>query len=76
MLRKLSYLALAALLSFAPLIGSAQLSSDSTKVNRTYKTGTTKVMHHKRHGKAHTKTTKKAVYKVQRNKSTKPNGTY
>ena len=79
MLRKLSTLALAALLSLSPIIGSSQSMSDTTKTNKSYgsstkmKTGkmTKKVMHRKHHKK----TAKKALYK--RNITpVKPSGTY
>jgi hypothetical protein len=75
MLRKLSYLAFAALLSFSPLIGSAQMQSDSTGVHRTYRTGTTKVMHHKTNRKSH-RIGKRTMYHTQRKTTVKPSGTY
>jgi hypothetical protein len=82
MLHKLSYLALAAMLSFSPIIGAAQSMSDSTKLNQSSKIGMksgltkgTKVMSHKtkRH---HKRTVKKALFKTQTSKTPKPSGTY
>jgi hypothetical protein len=82
MLRKLSYLALAAMLSLSPIIGSAQSMMDSTKLNQSSKIGMksdltkgTTVMHHKTR-KHHKKTVKKALFKTQTRKTSKPRGIY